>query len=141
MVDIGGAAVSIDNALPADKLIVHAQAGGTVETLARGFGCPCVGGRRIINDTVADVLVETTPTNLTDGEPAYGHMQTAIEKGLDIVSANKGPLVLFYKDLFDLARANGSGFICRRQRLRPCRLWMWVCSVWRVQTCCRSKEF
>ncbi len=53
----------------------------------------------------ADVLVELTPTNLKDGEPGLGVIRTALTKGMHIVSANKGPLVLAYSELDDLAKS------------------------------------
>jgi len=108
VVDIGGAAVASNNPLPVEKLISHVESGGRVETFGGGYSRPGVNGRDMIKEIETDVLVETTPTNLTDGEPAHGHIMAAIEKGIDIVSANKGPLVLFYKDIFTHARLNGS---------------------------------
>lgn len=106
VVDIGGAALSEQGALPIDKLLEHVEKGGTVETL-NGYGKPGVSGIEVISNHPADVLVETTPTNLKDGEPGKGHIMAALENGLDVVSANKGPLVLFYRTLLDLAKEKG----------------------------------
>lgn len=53
----------------------------------------------------ADVLIELTPTNLKDGEPGLGAIRTALTKGMHVVSANKGPLVLAYTELADLAKS------------------------------------
>jgi homoserine dehydrogenase len=64
-------------------------------------------GSEVIAEAAADILVEITPTNLTDGEPGWSHMRAALESGLDIVSANKGPLVLYYREILDLAKKNG----------------------------------
>ena len=61
----------------------------------------------ILETTAADVLVEATPTNLVDGEPARSHMNAALARGMTVITANKGPLVLFYRDLQERARANG----------------------------------
>ncbi len=106
VVDIGGAAVSKQDALPVDKLLFHAEKGGPVETFA-GYGIPGISGTEVISSYKADVLLETTPTNLIDGQPGWGHMQVALERGIDIVSANKGPLVLYYREIHELARAKG----------------------------------
>ena len=106
VVDIAGAAVSETGTLPIDRLLNHVEAGGTVETL-KVFGRPGVSGVEILSNVPADALVETTPTNLTDGEPGRGHIVAALKSGLDVVSANKGPLVLFYRELIDLAKAKG----------------------------------
>lgn len=106
VVDIGGAAVSTREPLPLSSLLEHLENGGTVETMA-GYGQPGLSGSEAIAKTEGDVLIEMTPTNLSDGEPAHGHILAALEKGLDIITANKGPLVLFYKTIMELARSKG----------------------------------
>lgn len=106
VVDIGGAAVSNQNSIPIDQLLAHVEKGGMVETFA-GHGRPDMTGSEVIAEAAADILVEITPTNLTDGEPGWSHMQAALASGLDIVSANKGPLVLYYREILDLAKENG----------------------------------
>lgn len=106
VVDVGGAAVSKQDVLPINKLLSHTGKGGTVETFP-GYGIPGISGTEVISSHKADVLVETTPTNLIDGQPGWGHMQAALERGIDIVSANKGPLVLYYRELHELAKAKG----------------------------------
>jgi homoserine dehydrogenase len=54
----------------------------------------------------ADILVELTPTNLKDGEPGVGAIRTALTNNMHVVSANKGPLVLAFSELTDLAHTN-----------------------------------
>jgi|SRR5579864_5752850 len=56
----------------------------------------------------ADVLVEVSPTNLRDAEPALSHMRAALSKGMHVVTANKGPGALAAGDLFALARQHGA---------------------------------
>ena len=108
-VDIGGAAITTDdNGLPAAELLAHLRGGGAVENIGE-FGHPGLTGAEAIQQVSADVLVEATPTNLIDGEPGKTHIFTAVEKGMDVVSANKGPIVLFYKELHELARKNNCG--------------------------------
>ena len=55
----------------------------------------------------ADVLVEVSPTNLLDAEPAISHMRAALAKRMHVVTANKGPGALAAGELFALARQNG----------------------------------
>jgi len=105
-VDIGGAATTTgDNCLLPAELLAHLRGGGAVENIGE-FGQPGLTGAEAIQRVSADVLVEATPTNLIDGEPGKTHIFTAVEKGMDVVSANKGPIVLFYKELHELARKN-----------------------------------
>ena len=107
-VDIGGAAVAPEGGLPLLPLLSHVQQGGTVETFAP-FGRPGMAGPTVIREVPADVLVEATPTNLIDGEPGRTHLLGALEQGMEVVSANKGPLVLYYREIHDLARHQGCG--------------------------------
>ncbi|MFN8484961.1 MAG: homoserine dehydrogenase [Anaerolineae bacterium] len=55
----------------------------------------------------ADVLLESTLTDLKTGQPGLDVMRVALERGMDVVSANKGPLVLAYADLTARAKAAG----------------------------------
>ncbi len=105
-VDIGGAAVADQGALPLDDLLGHLDARGAVETFAP-HGRPGMTGVETVASIPADILVEATPTNLVDGEPARRHIVTALQNGLDVVSANKGPLVLYYGEILKLARDKG----------------------------------
>lgn len=106
-VDIGGAAVcDAPGGLPARELLAHLHAGGRVEGFGK-FGRPGLSGPEALD--AAAVLVEATPTNLTDGEPGRTHIVAALRRGREVVSANKGPIVLFYKELLELARQNRCG--------------------------------
>ena len=54
----------------------------------------------------ADLLVELSPTSLKHGEPGLSAITWALSHGLDVVTANKGPLVLAYPRLTALAAEN-----------------------------------
>jgi len=54
----------------------------------------------------ADLLVELSPTSLTHGEPGLSAITWALSHGMDVVTANKGPLVLAYPRLTALAAEN-----------------------------------
>jgi homoserine dehydrogenase len=56
----------------------------------------------------ADVLLEASPVNLEQGaEPGISCIRIALRRGMHVVTANKGPLVLAYRELHDLAAAHG----------------------------------
>lgn len=55
----------------------------------------------------ADVLVEASPTNLRDAQPALSHMRTALARNMHVVTANKGPGALAAGELYVLAREHG----------------------------------
>jgi len=55
----------------------------------------------------ADLMVEATPTNIKDGEPGLTFIKRALSKGIHVVTSNKGPLVVAFKELTSLAEENG----------------------------------
>jgi homoserine dehydrogenase len=56
----------------------------------------------------ADVLLEASPVNLEQGaEPGISCIRTALRHGMHVVTPNKGPLVVAYQELHDLAGAHG----------------------------------
>ena len=59
----------------------------------------------LCKDQAADILVECTPTNLDDGDPAYSHFIAALNHGKSIVTASKSPLLFGYSELNILARS------------------------------------
>lgn len=54
--------------------------------------------------TTAEVLVEVTPTNLRDAEPALSHIRAALSRGMHVITANKGPIALAAPELLALAQ-------------------------------------
>jgi len=54
-----------------------------------------------------DLLIEATPTNVFDGEPGLGYIREALKRGINVVTSNKGPLVVAFKELNDLAEKKG----------------------------------
>lgn len=58
----------------------------------------------------ADILFETTPLNASDGEPATTHIRVALARGVNVITANKGPLAFAYSELKSLATKLGTSF-------------------------------
>lgn len=59
----------------------------------------------LVRDAQADVLVETTDTNLDDAQPALDYCRTAFASGKHVVTANKGPIALAHRELSEQAAA------------------------------------
>ena len=79
------------------------QAGGTVADYP-GVGRPGQAAAELIAHADADLLCEASPVNLRQGaEPGLTHVRTGLERGLHVVTPNKGPLVLAYRELHTLA--------------------------------------
>jgi homoserine dehydrogenase len=51
----------------------------------------------------ADVLVENTPVNHLTGQPAIDHLRVGLEENLHVITANKGPAAIAYRELSALA--------------------------------------
>ena len=65
------------------------------------------GAKDMIRHGNADVLLEASPTNLETAQPALATCHLALDQGLHIVLANKGPVALDYGCLHDKADAKG----------------------------------
>jgi homoserine dehydrogenase len=81
------------------------------EAIARKVKLDSVGEKlegRTVPDLLADfdydVMVEVTPTNIETGQPGLSHMMAALTSGKDVVTANKGPLALKFRELSEAAR-------------------------------------
>lgn len=61
----------------------------------------------VVRQADYDVLVEVTTTNATTGEPASSHIREAIHRGCHVVTSNKGPVALHFRELMGLAREHG----------------------------------
>jgi homoserine dehydrogenase len=64
-------------------------------------------GQEAIQEIESDLVVEVTPTNIEHGQPGLGHIEAALTQGKHVVTSNKGPLVVAYRHLQELAENNG----------------------------------
>jgi homoserine dehydrogenase len=64
----------------------------------------------LIRHSNAQLMLESTPTNLQNGQPGLSHLKLAIEAGMSAVTSNKGPLLFALKDLRNQAADRGVGF-------------------------------
>ncbi len=63
--------------------------------------------RDVLSECDYDVLVEVSPTDIKTGGAGLGNITCALERGKDVITVNKGPLALRYRELMDLAKKNG----------------------------------
>ncbi len=59
----------------------------------------------------AQVLLENTPVNRSNGQPAITYLKTGLEKGMHAITANKGPVVFGHAQLSAMAEARGRRFL------------------------------
>ncbi|MCX6025716.1 MAG: homoserine dehydrogenase [Chloroflexi bacterium] len=95
--------------LPVEDLVRGVEAGGRLDEFGRTK--PLAQLDQNLRLAQAQVMVEVTPLNPRTGEPALTHVLTALEAGVHVVTANKGPLVYGYKTLRDLAAQNHLHFL------------------------------
>ena len=91
--------------LDLDKLIKLFEETGTVESYPSGV--KGLTSMETITDTNAEVIVEASITNIETGEPSLSYVKAALSNGKHVVTSNKGPAALAYKELKKLAEENG----------------------------------
>ena len=62
----------------------------------------------MISRVPSDIVVDAAPTNLRDGEPGLSCIRAALRAKRHVVMADKGPLVLAFAELVNLAREMGA---------------------------------
>ena len=70
------------------------------------FGRPGIPALEVIESVEAEVVVEVTPVNIKNAEPAISHITKAFKTGKHVVTTNKGPLALAMPALTELAEYN-----------------------------------
>lgn len=69
-----------------------------------------ITGVEVIRSVPHDLVIETTPTNIETGGAGLQNMFAALETGKNVITSNKGPLTLKYRELTEAAKASGSKF-------------------------------
>ena len=87
--------------LDLEEMLEHKDSGW------KGFGKYADGFTALdaIKEIESDVVVELTPST-PSGQPGLSHIRTALMRKKNVVTANKGPLVVAYSKLMKLARSN-----------------------------------
>lgn len=105
-VNFGGSPGS-GSGLPLAEILERKRRGEGVGTHPV-FGRAGLSGLDLLSTVTAEVLVEVSPTDLKTGEPGLSHIRLALERGMHVVTANKGPLVLAFDEILSLARARSA---------------------------------
>lgn len=106
--DRSGAAVSEKGLDP--ELLLETKAETGKLSKYPEYGVEGVSGLELLDKVEYDCLVEVTPTNIENGEPARSHMLKALENGKDVVTSNKGPLALSFAQLAETAQKTMANF-------------------------------
>jgi homoserine dehydrogenase len=85
----------------------HAKAAGIKVRDMKGY-LPGMTAVDVMAGLACDLVLEASPVNLQHGEPGLSVTRTALRRGISVVLANKGPLVLAYQELQAIAEAQGA---------------------------------
>src|SRR4030065_336371 len=106
--DIDGAVIN-PRGLSPEKLEAIRQRGYPISA-DPDFGRPGTSSLDVIESVEAEVVVEVTPVNIKNAEPALSHITKAFKTGKHVVTTNKGPLALAMPALTELAEYNNVCF-------------------------------
>jgi homoserine dehydrogenase len=83
--------------------------GSTLDGLHSGR--PIQDTESFVEKCPAALVFESMPTNPVDGQPALTHIRSLLERGIHVVTADKGPVVFGCHELMALAASKGVGFL------------------------------
>jgi homoserine dehydrogenase len=99
--ELGGCAID-ENGLDLGELLATLQAKQSIASLP-SVGRPGMPGIELLTQLRPDIVLEATPVNLQDGQPGLSIVTAALQQGIHVVLANKGPLALAYRKLAALS--------------------------------------
>ena len=102
--DRSGAAINPEG-LDIDLLLKTKNETGKVANYPE-YGEAGLSGHEVLDEVEYECIIEVTPTNIEDGEPAQSHMLKAIKNGKHVVTSNKGPLALSFSEIAKAAMEN-----------------------------------
>ncbi|MBN1920612.1 MAG: homoserine dehydrogenase [Anaerolineae bacterium] len=104
--DSRGTAYSPDGLRPA--LVAQFKREGHSIADYPGVGQPGGSALALVMSAEADLLLEASPVNLSQGaEPGLSCIRAAMRRGMHVSTPNKGPLVIAFRELHELADACG----------------------------------
>jgi homoserine dehydrogenase len=107
-VDSQGAAVD-PSGLKIDELLKLKKAKKSVGDYS-SLGKRGMSGMDVLEKVDTDVVVEATPTRISDGEPGFSFIRNALRMKRHVIATNKGPLAIALPALMELAEYNNVAF-------------------------------
>jgi len=99
--DMMKGSIANSSGLDAEKLLTLVKDGKKIDEYPDGI--QGMDALSTINNVDADIMIELSYTDVKTGEPATSHCKAAFNKGMHVVTSNKGPVSLFYNELIKLA--------------------------------------
>ena len=104
IIDINGALVD-SRGLSQEILLRATDRSAKIEDFGNAFN-PEAKLQDLLSELDCEVMIETTPTNLSTGQPGLDHLKLAMKSGVHVVTTNKGPLALAMPALLELSEHN-----------------------------------
>jgi homoserine dehydrogenase len=104
--DSRGVAVNLAGFDPAE-VVARKIAGATTEDFAGYRGTVPV--ESLLASEGINLVFEASPVDLRTGAPGLALTRAALRQGISVVLANKGPVVLAFRELHDMAAQTGAG--------------------------------
>jgi homoserine dehydrogenase len=108
-VDIVGVVTAHHGRMLVPEGIDPSMALNLVESEGLGESAPS-DFKKLLETARPQVLIECIPQNIRSGEPSLGYLKMALDSGIHVVTSNKAPIVLGYRDLRHRAAKNGATF-------------------------------
>lgn len=91
-------------------LLIMKEELGRFDSEYPGFTPDC-GAPEMIERCGADIFIELSTLSVKDGEPASSYIRAALEHGMHVITANKGPEAWRYAELKALADERGKRYL------------------------------
>ena len=103
--------ILVPDGIEIDRLFALLDGGGRIDQYyGEGSTAELLNPLDLIEQCDAEIIAELTYTDIKTGEPATGYIKKALRSGMHVVTSNKGPAALHYKELSGLAHKNGLVF-------------------------------
>ncbi len=109
--DLLKGSILVPDGIEIKKLFALLDGGGRIDQYyGEGNTAELLNPLDMIEQCEAEIIAELTTTDIKTGEPAKGYIKKALRSGMHVVTSNKGPAALHYRELHKLARKNNLQF-------------------------------
>jgi len=109
--DLLKGSILVPDGIVINKMLALLEAGGRIDQYyGEGNTAELINPLDMIEQCDAKIIAELTYTDIKTGEPATSYIKKALRSGKHVVTSNKGPAALHYKELRKLAEKNNLFF-------------------------------
>lgn len=109
--DLKKGSILVPDGIELDRMFALLDGGGRIDQYyGEGNTAELLNPLDMIEQCDAEIIAELTYTDIQTGEPATSYIKKALRSGMHVVTSNKGPAALHYRELSALAKQNGLHF-------------------------------